>query len=134
MIRTLGGLCVLILCCTLGCGGSTSSVSGRVTLDGRPLTKGTITFSPTGNAPAAIGQISSSGTYRLFVGTSSSVPPGQYQVTIVATELVEPTATDPSPLPTPLTPEKYNNPATSGLSAEVKAGSNSFDFKLSSTP
>jgi hypothetical protein len=134
MIRTLGGLCTLVLCCTLGCGGSTSSVSGRVTLDGQPLTKGTITFNPTGDAPAAIGQISSSGSYRLSVGTSSSVAPGQYQVTIVATELVEPTPTDPSPLPKMLTPEKYNDPATSDLTADVKRGANRFDFELTSTP
>lgn len=134
MIRTLGGLFLLVLCCTLGCGGSTSRVSGRVTLDGQPLTKGTITFSSLGEAPAAIGQISSSGTYRLSVGSSPSVAPGQYQVTIVATELMPPTPTDPSPLPKKLTPEKYNNPATSGFTREVKAGSNSFDFELSSMP
>ena len=133
MIRTLGGPFILVLCCTLGCGGA-SSVSGRVTLDGQPLTTGTITFKPQGDAPAAIGQISSNGSYRLSVGTSSSVAPGQYQVTIVATELVAPTPTDPSPLPKMLTPEKYNDPATSGFTAEVKPGKNFFPFEMKSEP
>jgi hypothetical protein len=32
--------------------------------------------------------------------------------------------------PQPLTPEKYENPKTSGLRKTVKSGSNTFDFEL----
>jgi hypothetical protein len=131
MIRSLGGLLALILCCTLGCS-KTNTVSGKVTLDGQPLTTGTVTFNPKGEAPAAIGQIDSSGRYRLSVGTSANVAPGQYQVTIVAVELIAPTPTDPSPLPKKLLPAKYELPENPEMVREVKAGENVIDFDLKS--
>jgi len=132
MIRTLGGLLVLVWCCTLGCGSATTTVSGRITLDGQPLTKGTISFNPKMEAPAAVSPIDSSGRYRLNVGTSAKVAPGAYQVTIVATELVAPTPTDPSPLPKKLTPAKYEDPQNPEMVREVKPGKNTFDFELKS--
>jgi hypothetical protein len=133
MTRTLGGLLALVLCCTLGCGTSTT-VSGKVTLDGQPLTKGTVTFSPKGEAPAATSQIDSSGNYRLSVGTSSNVAPGSYQVTIDAVELVPPTPTDPSPLPKKLLPAKYYDGKNPEMVREVKAGENKINFDLKSMP
>jgi hypothetical protein len=127
-------ICLAVLLVGLaGCGGP-ARVSGNVTLDGKPLTKGAITFAPTGDGPVATGSINSSGRYTLQVGTQSAIPPGTYTVTIVAVEPVPPTPEHPEPLPKLLTPAKYNNPATSGLAAEVKRGSNSFDYQLISEP
>lgn len=131
MLRTLGGLFILLVGCFAGCSSGTT-VSGHVTLDGKPLSKGTITFSSKGEAPSATGTINSSGNYSLSVGTSSKITPGTYQVTIVATELVPPTPTDPSPLPKKLTPAKYEDPSNAEMVREVKQGSNKFDFELKS--
>jgi hypothetical protein len=124
----------LLLFAVAGCGGSQGRVSGQVTLDGQPLTKGDISFSPVADGVVASGQIDSGGNYSLKVGTSAAIPPGSYRVTVVAVEPVAPTPEHPEPLPTLLTPKKYNNPATSELSAEVKAGSNTFNFDLKSMP
>jgi hypothetical protein len=131
MIRTLTGLFTLIVGCTLGCG-TANTVSGKVTVDGQPLKTGTITFSPKMDAPAAIGQIDFAGSYRLSVGTSQSISPGTYQVTIDAVELVPPTPTDPSPLPKKLLPAKFYDGQNPEMVREVKTGKNTFDFDLKS--
>ncbi len=122
----------LLICALSGCGGGT--VSGQVTLDGQPLTKGDISFAPTSAGPAAAGQINSSGNYTLRVGTNTSIPPGSYRVTIMAVEPVAPTPEHLEPLPKLLTPARYNNADSSGFTADVKAGANKFDFNLISAP
>lgn len=127
-------IAALLLFGLAGCGGSQGRVSGQVSVDGKPLTKGDISFSPTGDGVAATGQINASGNYSLLVGTSADIPPGSYRVTVVAVEPIAPTAEHLEPLPTLLTPKKYSNAATTDLTAEVKAGSNTFNFDLKSSP
>lgn len=117
-----------------GCGGAGSKVSGKVTIDGAPLKMGDISFSPVQAGPAATGKIDANGNYTVRMGTSAGIPPGSYKVTIVAVESVPATPENPMPLPKMLTPPKYNNADTSGLTAEVKAGSNSIPFDLKSMP
>ncbi len=133
MIRNLFLACLLLFA-FVGCGGTQGRVSGHVTLDGQPLTKGDISFAPAGEGVAATGQINSRGNYSLMVGTSADIPPGSYRVTVVAVEPVAPTPENPEPLPNLLTPKKYGNAATSDLTAEVKVGSNTFNFDLKSMP
>jgi hypothetical protein len=76
----------------------------------------------------AIGSIPSDGSYEIKTGTEAGLAPGDYVVTV--------TATDPPPagqeeLPgTLLTPEQYGNVATSPLKFTVKEGSNSIDLEL----
>ena len=131
MVRILGVLLALVLSVSLGCSSGTT-VSGHVTLDGQPLTKGTITFNPKQEAPSATAQIDARGNYRLSVGTSQNVTPGTYQVTIDAVEIIPPTPTDPSPLPKKLLPAKYYDGQNPEMVREVKAGPNKFDFELKS--
>lgn len=125
-------LVAIVSCFLAGCGQTT--VIGNITLDGTPLSKGDISFTPVSEGSVLTGQIDSSGNYQLRLGTGTAIPTGSYRVKIVAVEPVAPTRENPEPLPKLLTPARYGDVSTSGLTADVKAGPNKFDFKLSSMP
>jgi len=126
--------CVVGLLLLAGCGSKVATVSGKVTLDGKPLTKGDVAFYAGGAAALATGSIDSSGNYTLRTGTDRGLTPGNYQVTIVANDIVEPTTEFAPLMPKLITPAKYSSASTSGLTAEVKAGSNTHNFDLQSSP
>jgi hypothetical protein len=120
-----------------GCGGMyDSTVSGLVTLNGQPLTRGAVAFFAADKAPA-YAQIDTSGRYEVFTGKEEGLPSGQYGVTVVSRE---PPAQQRSKLGGPpppgkqITPEWYGNPATSGLNYTVESGSNEINIELNSTP
>lgn len=115
-----------------GCSDKPSQVSGVVTLDDQPLTKGTVAFYPQEAGQIAYGQIGGNGRYSLSTGTDDGLVPGSYTVTVEATELVPATPQNPEPLPKLLTPEKYRDKASSGIVVEVKPGSNSIPLELKS--
>jgi hypothetical protein len=121
-----------------GCSGS-GSVSGRVTLNDQPLTSGTVTFHPTGTGPAGIGTIGPDGRYQVSVGKDKSLPPGDYLVTVEATEAVSsgewPATKGPPPppkAPKRITPAKYADRGTTDLKFTVKSGENKIDLVLKS--
>lgn len=122
----------------LGCGGVyDSSVSGVVTLDGSPVPRGTVTFSPEGTGPTAYGQIQSDGAYQLRTGKEEGLPPGQYTVTVIANEPPAEARSKtggPAPMGKPITPDWYRDPAQSGLSFPVNDGENEINLELTSTP
>jgi hypothetical protein len=112
-------------------------VSGTVTLDGKPLERGTISFQPDSALPTAAAVPITAGSYSM--ARAEGLVPGTYRVLISSTPpavvTIDPTTGMPPPpgKPTPppkeLLPAKYN--ASSTLSAEVKAGAaNRFDFAL----
>lgn len=128
-----------ILCTTLlGCGRDLGSVSGAVTLDGKPLacnerTCGTIQFSPEGgHGTTASGVLDENGNYQLASGSRVGVLPGKYMVSVWAQEII------PNKIPGGaqggrlVTPEKYADMKKSGFTAEVVRGRNTFDYALSS--
>lgn len=117
-----------------GCTPNEATVSGKVTLDGTPLAKGNIAFYGGEKSALAMGSIDSSGNYQLLTGTATGLKPGSYQVTVVANDVIEPTQPFGSPMPKLITPPKYSDGATSGLTAEVKPGSNVHNFDLKSMP
>ena len=88
---------------------------------------------------AASGEIKD-GAYALKSGTSFSVVAGDYRVSVSGSSAIDQPAPDPNELMkspekyavTDNVPEKYRSPATSGLIAVVKEGSNTdtnFDLK-----
>lgn len=127
-----------------GCsrGPALAPVKGTVTIDGSPLAKGTIIFEANGLRPATArienGQIVEVTTYK----TGDGAPVGSHKVAISANEdgasaVVE----NPGEAKVPdvnymsgksLIPAHYNDPNTSGLTAEIKRGDNVLDFKLTS--
>ena len=112
------------------------SVTGKATVDGSPLTLGSVRFVPDpakGNKATVepIGQIGADGTYTLYTNNKAGAPPGWYKVAINATEI--PDSSRPFSGKS-LIAQKYNSPDSSGVSIEVKSSSKAgdYDLKLSS--
>lgn len=122
-----------------GCSGpDIGQVSGSVTVNGKPLTTGSILFSNKEAGISINANLGDDGTFVIKTHKAEGLPPGEYQVAVKSvtfggdeTPLVgqRPTA---SAKPTVFIPPKYSNVNTSGLSATVKKGKNEpfvFDLK-----
>jgi hypothetical protein len=133
--RSLSLLFVLPLSLSLvGCGGATGpdlgTVKGKVMLDGQPVQKATVTFTPE-KGPPSYGGTNAQGEYTMmFSAEKNGAVIGKHVVTM---ETGNPTVDDNGkPLPDQQAtkiPKKYTSKA-GGLTAEVKAGPNTFDFNL----
>ena len=111
----------------------TAPVSGKVTYRGKAVPTGTVMFVPD-EGPAATGEIDSSGSYKLTTySTDDGAVIGKHKVTITALQgMGDALPEQRSPTPPPLVPAKYLSGETSGLVAEVKAGTNNeVNFDLS---
>lgn len=122
-----------------GYNGPTGTVSGTVTINGQPCGKGSINFINENISIHGAAILQTDGSYALKVGTSFSIPVGDYRVAIVGDD---PTAPPPDPAALMSNPEKfkanesipakYRDPKTSGLLVVVKEGANpntNFDLK-----
>ena len=122
-------LCLSLLLLLTGCGSGepAGSVSGTVTLDGQPLTKGEIGFVSSTSGEGASAEIQAGGSFRM----TASIPPGEYTVTVSPPPPPPPTpqTMNNPPLPSDI-PQKYRSAQTSDLVFEVEDGSNSFEVKL----
>ena len=71
-------------------GGEDGSVTGKVTVGGRALASGTITFWPDDGGPPAGGPIGADGTYRLTTyEEGDGAVPGKHKVTVQAEQVTE---------------------------------------------
>jgi hypothetical protein len=144
---------LLGLAALTGCGGGAAGkvvpVTGKITLDGEPLTAGTITFEPDdskGNkskSPAG-GMVDASGNYKLFTSGKEGAVVGWYKVGVspvgmqmggMAPLPESGKLTDPNKNVGPsggAVNKKYQLPATSGLSIEVveKPEAGAYDLKV----
>jgi len=129
---------VVVLGLAAGCGSSLdSTVSGSVTLDGKPLAigdgTGAVSFYPVGGGPAAQAKLAPDGTYALKTGSAAGIRAGEYRVTVVATGPSPKPLPGASPSPGPLlTPPRYGTTEGSGLQFTVARGSNKIDIALTS--
>jgi hypothetical protein len=134
----IGAIACSALVCLSGCGGNyDSSVSGKVTIDGRTVTNGTVAYQPVAGGPAAYGRIEPSGDYVIRTGRETGLPAGEYQVTVTANEPAATLQTEKGGPPPPgkaITPAWYRTKETSGLKFTVKSGSNTIDLELTSQP
>lgn len=125
---------VLLLC---GCGGTKAryAIEGNVTLDGKPLQKGQISFvplagtkGPTAGAEIVDGKFSIPNEKGTFLG--------KFRVEVTASRPTDKTMPDPmtgqpAKIYEQFIPDKYNK--TSVLQAEVKDdGHNNFEFPVTS--
>lgn len=137
----IGWPAAVLLALATGCAEHEATVSGRVTLDGKPLDHGAVTFHPANPGAAAYGSISAGGNYVVKTGRGKGLAAGPYVVTVqaVTMESLREMKTDASGAPvestgTLLTPPQYANRDASPLRVEVKPGSNSIDLELKSSP
>jgi|SRR5208282_5666742 len=125
-------LCAACLLFSAGCGGpgyAPSTVKGRITIDGAPVPKGYITFSPTGGSHGpVVASAIKNGEYRC-----EKVPQGKVQVTFVAQAAELTTVFDKvnkvnHEIPKDILPPAYQQ----GQAAEIAPGENPLDFDLKS--
>jgi hypothetical protein len=110
-----------------GCGNGLASASGTVTVDGKPLESGTVTFHPDDGGPTPYGTVSN-GKFTVNTGQDAGLKRGSYKVTVSARTIPEPGSNETGQ---DLTPPKYAKPDTTPLTAEV-TGRNHFEFDLKS--
>jgi len=136
-IRRLLTICVLLMLVE-GCQERPTTVSGAVTLDGRPLSvasnsQGTVVFQPVGGqGTTATGLLDSIGHFTLATGASPHIAPGTYLVSVSVVELL-PKSEETAQGAKRITPAKYATPNDSDLEASVKPGENHFNFDLESS-
>ena len=138
---------IIVLVLLSGCGGAhEASVLGTATLDGKPLTSGTVTFYPMAGGAPAYAQIQSDGSYALSTGAAAGLAPGEYAVTVVAAAppaaappaVAPPAVAPPAKRPPPetlgvlLTPARYGNLQQTDLRFTVIRGANRIALELKS--
>ncbi len=107
----------------------TIEVAGSVTLDGKPLTEGTINFTSASTGDAANASLGTEGRF-LF---ANGVLPGTYRVTVTAPINMTPPAPGVAPPVIKFViPARYMDPAATDLKATVAEGSDEFKFDLKS--
>ena len=119
-----------LLCCLAGCGAGAGDVAGVVKYRGQPLAGGTITFYDAANTAMSSG-IDEEGKYEV-----KQVAAGPAKIAIATPINIQ----FGSPLPGGKTatkktefpdfPGKYTDPEKSGLSLEVKSGSQTHNISL----
>lgn len=120
----------LLLLASTGCGdgkGVRIPVSGNVTIDGKPVGFGRISFEPIDKPGKFIGgsSLGTDGSYQVTTFTAfDGLPPGKYQVTITATEAMGDSGERWH------APKKYSMLDKSGLTAEVNEETKTIDFEL----
>ncbi|MEM8495151.1 MAG: hypothetical protein AAF663_07155 [Planctomycetota bacterium] len=92
-----------------------------------------IVFRPVSGGATCTGTVQSDGTYSIATGTRNALVPGDYLVSIRVVELLQSETKGAPPLGRPVTPAVYADPLTSGLSFNVRAGSNTYDLLLESS-
>ena len=133
-------LCGVFLAGLVGCGQNKLGrlgISGKVTLDGKPLPQGLIQFEPVGRGPGAVGSGTSIENGQYSIPTQKGLPPGEYRVRIHSSvalhqgqEGAMPDA-GPHAIGREIIPPAYNSDTT--LTASISdSGETTFDFALKS--
>lgn len=134
----IASLAIVILAFSChGCGNSVHDphvrqpVSGTVTLDGKPIVSGAITFFPSDNQAVASGAAIVDGKYT--ISKADGLPVGNYKVMISAPVIAKSNNSNPAEFPgyQEQIPQKYNTQTT--LTCDVKPHpGNAFTFDLKS--
>lgn len=115
----------------VGCTGSNAdtpkmgTASGKITLNGKPLTDCRINFNSAKTGVGAGGDLKEDGSYTL----EGSLPVGDYTLFITPPSDFTPAKAQTQSGLTNV-PAKYRGEATSGLTAKVKEGESKYNFDL----
>lgn len=124
LLAAITAVCVV----STGCGDGRPArvpVSGRVTIDGQPLSYGFIQFRPAG-ARASSARLNSEGRFTLkcFEDGDGAIP-GQHEIVVMANEQIGANKTLWH------TPKKYADQQTSGLKQEITGPTENLTIHLS---
>lgn len=132
-----------------GCGhdyGPTGRITGRLTMDGKPLSPGTaVSFMQMEKGFLAFGLTDAEGKFEVKSFNEGEMPVGKYNVMVAppaGTPQTKPEYIDPDeafehpelldPVVKSEFPDRYRDTTTSGLAFDVKSGTNSFEIDLQS--
>jgi hypothetical protein len=129
-------LCVTaVVALLVGCSSKTAAVNGRVKLkdggDVSVLRGYMVSFEPEQDRISGTGEINADGTFKIttFAADDGAIP-GRHRVAISP-----PDPPPDAPPPKPIIPLKYRDFGTSGLTADIKAGTtNNVEFELERAP
>jgi len=115
-----------------GCGNGMESLSGKVTVQGKIVPEGTISFRNKESGTIAVSVIEKDGSYSVKTGSKGGLKAGEYEVTIAALKGIHPPATPENPYSKfpRWSAARYADYETSGLTLTVRRGSNVKDFDL----
>lgn len=126
----------LSLLAVAGCRGDRleSLVSGKITLDGKPIGPGIATFVPVdGSRNPGIGDINPDGSYTVRTSRTQGMLAGDYRV---AVQVYQQPNLKPGERamtrPNLVHPDKYASPDTSGLKYTIERGRNTINVELHS--
>ena len=124
------GLITLIAGCGYRNGPTLGTVTGLVTLNGKPLKAVNVVFTPKEKGSPSYGGTDNNGRYYMkFNSTRSGVQVGSHSVQIENRTIETDDSGNPlTPVNSIPVPEKYTQPGA--LSAEVFPGTNELDFEL----
>jgi hypothetical protein len=112
-----------------------ASVSGKVTIDGEPVTSGRVVYHPLdaeGDVPASVGDIQADGTYQLSAGASGvGASVGKHRVLVQGPEQV---SAGRGGGQRSVVPNRYGEFDSSGITVEVASGVNEIDIQLEPDP
>jgi hypothetical protein len=147
--------CCLLMLVNTGCGSKyppTAPVSGKITINGKPVTQGRISFHPTTGERPALANIQPDGSYSLTTferGDGALL--GHHKVSIKSTRIenapslpakdfqeeakqAAEVAKKGGPQLVFIVDKKYYDDRTTDLEAEVRPGENEIDFNLPASP
>jgi hypothetical protein len=131
----------VVAVCGYGSKRDGNTVSGKVLLDGEPVTSGYVTFVDS-QGKIAHSAIAADGSYRIArvaIGVAR-IGVGQPRANPFSTARDAPAGAGndkrlaPAPAPTSVIPERFNKPEASGLTYEVIEGNKSYDIELTAKP
>jgi hypothetical protein len=115
-----------------GCGSSVSTVSGSVTVDGKPLEKGTISYVPADSNGSPVTAEVAGGKYEVLVSAGKKFVQISAPVVVGKRKQYEGPDAPYDEFTDESLPEKYNSKTT--LTFDVQPGKNSKDWAVESKP
>ncbi len=135
MFRIAGCICLAaLLGMASGCSEKMPRVYGKVTIDGKEVPEGMISFQPVGGGAIAVAPIESDGSYEVKTGSTTGLAPGEYNIAVSAPKGIPPAPTPDNPKPKfeRWVPVRYNDIEKSGLTINVTSGSTEKNLELTS--
>lgn len=131
-------LALLLMLLLTGCGGEPMGrVSGKVTFEDQPLTRGRVMFADKARGVYMTALIQEDGTYRVEMAQGVGLPLGEYQVAVSpppSDHPIGPILNPPKVEAEPLFPLSHRAFETSPLKLKVEPGQNTFNIDLKPDP